>query len=321
MTSDEAKPLLRRKLGNTGIEVTELGLGTWGLCAESYGQVYPEQRVRTLERAIDQGIRLFDMAPVWGFEGASEREVANAVRGQRDDFVYVTRAGQVSSEHGVEAQFSAVSLRAQCEQSLARLATDHIDVWLLHEPREDAIRSAEVRDTAEALLREKKIRAWGASVSSVEAARAAIECGAQVLSLPFHLLRPELLWDLTTELSARGVGVLARSVLFHGLLAGRWTARKRFMPQDHRHYRWNPEALGARVAQVSELRFLVHGPMLSMASAAERFVLAHEVVSSAVIGPRTPGQVEASVHALAGGPPYLSEVDLERVKALRRSQR
>lgn len=311
-------PIQTRKLGKTGIALSVLGLGTWGLCAESYGKVFPEQRTRTLARALDQGLRVFDMAPFWGDDGASESEVRTLVGTRRDEMVYITRAGITVHDIGPELAFDAKSLTAQCEASLSRLSTDHIDVWLLHEPREADVRSEETRECVEALRKAGKVRAWGVATSQIDVARAAMECDAQVLCLPFNLHRPQLVWDVSTDATARGVGIMARSVLLHGLLAGRWNKNKRFAPDDHRSQRWHAEALGERVQQTTDLRFLVHGDTLSLASAAQRFVLAHEAVSCALIGPRTPGQVEACVNALGSGV-MMSQEDLERVRALSRA--
>jgi aryl-alcohol dehydrogenase-like predicted oxidoreductase len=310
-----ADPLKTRKLGNTGIDITEVTLGTWGLFAEAYGQVFPEQQVRTLEVALEQGVRAFDMAPVWGEDGQSESAVAKAVGTRRDEMLYITRAGQVQHEHGLEPSFGAESLRKQCEQSLKRLQTSHLDVWLLHNPREADLRRDETTATAEALVREGKVRAWGASVSNRDDAQAALDAGVQVLCVPFHLLAPRIVWDLESDLLARRVGLLARSTLGHGLLAGRWTSRKRFPPEDHRTSRWSPEALGERVEQLNARRFLLRGPVLTLAQAAQRFVLAHDAVSSAILGARTPGQVEASVHPYTGDP-YLPPEDLLRLRQM-----
>lgn len=293
-------PLPTRKLGSTGLELSVLGMGTWGLCAESYGKIFTEQRTRTLARAVDQGLRVFDMAPWWGLEGASESEVRAAVDTRRDEMVYITRAGVATHGGSVERTFDHESLAAQCESSLKRLGTDRIDVWLLHEPREHDLRNERVRDSVEALKKAGKIRTWGVATGQIDVARAAMETGAPVLCLPFHLHRPRLVWDLTADATARGVGLIARSVLLHGILAGRWNNKKRFPADDHRGQRWNMDALGERVQQTNELRYLVHGSALSMASAAQRFVLAHEAVTCALIGPRTPGQLEASVNALSG---------------------
>jgi len=310
-------PLAKRALGRTGLQLSPLGLGTWGLCAESYGKIFPEQRARTLTRALDQGLSVFDMAPWWGSDGASEREVKEAVAARRDEMIYVTRAGIVQHDGSFAPAFDAESLTAQCDSSLVRLGTDRIDVWLLHEPNETDLRREDLRDAAEGLHKQGKIRAWGVSTCQRDVAHAALEAGAQVLCLPFNLHRPQLLWDLATDASARGVGLLARSVLMHGLLAGRWNPKKRFAPDDHRTQRWNADALSERVQQTTDLRFLVHGSALSMASAAQRFVLAHEAVTCALIGPRTPGQVEAAVNALNGDEMMPAE-DLARVRKLSR---
>ncbi|MFT3927381.1 MAG: aldo/keto reductase [Myxococcales bacterium] len=310
------EPVKSRAVGNTGITLTELTQGTWGLFTNAYGHTFPEQQTRTLEAALTHGIRSFDMAPCWGEDGQSERAVAAAVgaAGLRDQVVYITRAGQLASEHGWLTDFSPQALRSSCEASLQRLATDRIDIWLLHNPSEADLRKQETQDLAEALVREGKIRAWGASVARLDDAQAALDAGAQVLCLPFHLLAPRLVWDLEADLRARRVGLLARSGLNHGLLAGRWLGRKRFAPDDHRAQRWSSEALIERLEQLGERRFLQHGPVLTMAQGAQRFVLAHDVVSSLVIGARTPGHVDASIDV--GAFPYLPAEDLTRLRGM-----
>jgi aryl-alcohol dehydrogenase-like predicted oxidoreductase len=304
--------LKKRKLGNTGIEMQELTLGTWGLCAESYGQVFPEQVTATLARAVEQGIYAFDMAPTWGEHGASERAVAQAVGGRRDDVQYITRVGQLSSEYGPAAAFSPEALREQCEASLRRLATDHVDVLLLQHPTFDDLRKDELRATMEALCSEGKTRTWGASVSNSDEGRAAIVSGARVLCVPFSLVTPEIVWDLTSECRERGVGLLARSVLMYGLLSGRWGEKKRFTPDDHRMYRWSAEAIAARVRKASELQSKIQPSAPSMATLALHFVLAHEDIASAIVGPRTPAQVSATLEALGSELP-LSVVDMQYI--------
>lgn len=304
--------LKQRKLGTTGLEMKELTLGTWGLCAESYGAVFAEQMTATLARAIEQGITAFDMAPSWGEHGASERAVAQAVGGRRDDMQYITRVGQQSSEYGPLAAFAPESLREQCEASLRRLATDRIDVLLLQHPTFDDLRKDELRATMDALRDAGKVRAWGAAVSNSDEGRAALVSGAQVLCVPFSLLTPELVWDLSSECRERGVGLLARSTLLYGLLSGRWGEKKRFTPDDHRMYRWTPEGLASRVRKASELMSRIQPGADSMATLALHFVLAHEEIGSAIIGPRTPAQVSAALEAVATELP-LSVVDMQYI--------
>jgi aryl-alcohol dehydrogenase-like predicted oxidoreductase len=309
--------LPRRKLGRSGVEVSLLACGTWGLCAESYGAVFPEQRTRTLERALERGITTFDMAPAWGPDGLSERAVAAAVGTRRNEVVYVTRAGQQPHELGFLPDFSAAGLRAQCEASLRTLATDHLDVWLLHNPEEHDLRGDELLRTAEALVTEGKVRAWGASVSHVDQARAAITAGAQVLCLPHHVLSTELLSDVGDDCAARGVGVLVRSPLFHGLLSGVYSPGKRFAASDHRVGRFSPEALSARLTQAASLRALVKPPLRSAAALALRFAAQHHAVGSVVFGPRASAHVDAATDAFEDQALVLDD---ELLRALRRVQ-
>ena len=300
-----------RKLGNTGLELGELTMGTWGLCAESYGTVFPEQQTATLARAIDQGFTAFDMAPTWGDDGVAETAVAAAVGDRRDRMTYITRVGHVAGEGGVAEAFSAAQLREQCEASLKRLATDRIDVLLLQHPSIDRhLRDDAVHDTLGALKKAGKIRAFGASVSSSDDARAALVTGAEVLCIPFNMLQPELLWDVSSECREKGVGILARSVLLHGLLSGRWTDKKRFAADDHRQYRWTPEALAARLRQAVDYQSRLPIPVPNMASLALHFALAHDDVSSVLLGPRTPAQVVALTESHAADI-VLSPVDLQ----------
>ncbi|HEX6240846.1 MAG TPA: aldo/keto reductase [Polyangiales bacterium] len=299
-------PLPKRTLPRTDISLDELSLGTWGLCGEGYGRVYEEQRNATLARAFELGLRTFDMAPCWGADGLAERAVAELVGGRRDEAVYITRAGKRFGEYGLDSEFSAEELRKSCEGSLTRLGTDRIDVWLLHNPSEAELGRDETRATAEALQREGKLRAWGASVCSEAEARAALNAGVQVLCVPFNLLTPRLYWDIEAECSAQGVGVLARSVLLYGMLAGRFSPNKRFGPDDHRAQRWSFDAVKERVRQTNELRDHLHaGPALSLLSLALRFAIAHPGVSSALVGPRTPQQVETLLNAIEGERPAL----------------
>lgn len=301
----------KRKLGRTELEVGELTLGTWGLYAESYGRVFPEQQTATLQRALDQGITSFDMAPTWGDDGDAEKAVAHAVGTRRDEMTYITRVGRVRGEHGLSAAFSPDLLRAQVEASLTRLATDRIDVLLMQHPSSDEVlRDEGVRATLDALKTEGKLRAWGASVSHVDDARAALVAGSQVLCVPFNMLTPELVWDVQSECRAAGVGLLARSVLLHGLLSGRWGERKRFANEDHRAQRWSSEALAARVRMAEEFKQRTAPGASNMGSLALQFVLAHDDVSSAVFGPRTPAQVVAAVEGVAHDM-MLSPVDLQ----------
>ncbi|MEM1413486.1 MAG: aldo/keto reductase [Myxococcota bacterium] len=297
-----------RELGQTGITLSEISLGTWGF-GGAYGPLGEDAQRQIVEEATSAGITTFDVAPLWG-RGAVESLLGDALSGQ--DVRWITRGGAAWDDDHVVHRFDEPSLRRDLEGSLERLKTVRVDVWLLHEPTEEALRDDALKKALETFGSESLFGAWGVSTSSADVARMALAMGAQVLCLPYSLLTRTLLDDLAPELSVAGCGVLARSPLLHGLLAGRWTEYRQFGEEDHRRARWTPRSLSVRVRQTNTLRFLVKGEVPSMGAAALRFVLTNAAVTSCVVGARRPVQARDLVR-LAGEPPYLPEADLQRL--------
>ena len=156
-------------------------------------------------------------------------------------------------------------------------------------------------------------------MSSLADAELAITRGAEVICFTHNLLVPDDFLDLAPKLAAEGVGVLARSPLMHGMLAGRWTKDTKFPETDHRSRRWAEPAFATRLAQVEKLRFLVRPEekdgIPDLATAALRYALVTPLVSAAVVGARTPEQIQHAVGALPTTPetPLFAQADLERL--------
>jgi aryl-alcohol dehydrogenase-like predicted oxidoreductase len=300
-----------RPLGKTGLRVTELGLGTWGLSGDAYGPVDEPEQERALARALEMGFNLVDTADAHA-GGRMERLVGRAI-GDRTDVVVVTKGGTDRTTSPARKRYDGPFLRQSLERSLRRLGRDYVDVYLLHNPSADALRGGEAVDTMQALKAEKKLRHWGASVGDVETGREALRCGAEVIELAYSLIHGADLHRLAGEVIVSGAGVLARSVLAYGLLAGSWSASREFLPGDHRNDRWSKEELQRRLDQVASMKFLVHGDVPTMRSAAVRFVLSNRIVSSAILGPRGTKQLEDLVREVGMGPIYLRDEDLMRV--------
>lgn len=298
-----------RVLGRTDVRLTEIALGTWGLTAGSYGRVDGARVEATVQRALDSGVRTFDVSPLWG---ESEAIVGRLGKSLRDECTYITRAGVEPSPSGAKVRFDRAALIGDCEASLVRLATDRVDLLLMHQPSEQALRGDAIPDAAEALLRDGKIRAWGVSVGTAVEARLAIAAGAHALCLVHNVLSSDLLDDLLTDIAVAGVGVLAHTPLGYGLLAGTFSIDETFAADDHRSRRWDADTLLRRLAAVGQLGFLVHGPVRTAAEAALRFVLANSMVTSCIVGARSPAQA-ASAAAASVGVPYLPEDELVRI--------
>jgi aryl-alcohol dehydrogenase-like predicted oxidoreductase len=305
----------RRPLGKTGLSVSEIGLGTWTFSGD-WGPADDAASVATIERALERGVEYLDVAAAWG-HGRVETLVGRAIRMRREKVVLGVRVGVDLLEGGMRLAFSPDRLESQMAASLGRLGTTDVDLVLLHGPSLDTLRRGEFLQTFDRWRAAGKMRAWGATVTSEESARAAMDAGAEVLALPYNLLHGAVLHPIAPDIEERKVGVLAHTTLEYGLLAGKWTAATRFGADDHRSRRFRPMDLRARLRKVDQLRFLTEGTVQTMAEAAVRFVLSTGIVSSAVVGVRTAGQLEEVLRA-AGAEPYLDAAQLARVgEALR----
>lgn len=174
---------LYRPLGSTGLRVSPLGLGTVKL-GRDQGVKYPsgfripdDQQARALLRqARDLGINLIDTAPAYGL---SEQRLGPLLRGQRDDWVIVSKTGEEFEQGRSSFDFSAAHTRMSVERSLQRLETDRIDLLLVHSDGNDlaVLQQSEVYETLAALKREGKILAYGISGKTVEGGLLALEQG------------------------------------------------------------------------------------------------------------------------------------------------
>jgi aryl-alcohol dehydrogenase-like predicted oxidoreductase len=300
-----------RSLGKTGLRISELSLGTWGLSGDAYGPVDPAEQERVLERAVEMGFSLVETADAYA--GGQMERLIGRVLADRRDVVVVTKGGTDRATSPARKRFDGPYLRQRVEASLRRLAREHIDLYLLHNPTERALTGGEAVDEMTRLKEEGKIGHWGVSVGSVDVGRVALEVGAEVIELAYSLVHGSDLHRLAGEVIVRGAGILARSTLAYGLLAGAWEKGHAFQGGDHRAERWTAPELDRRIEQLAAVRFLVHGDVRTMRAAAVRFVLANRIVTSAVLGPRNVKQLEDLVREVGMGPNYLRDEDLMRI--------
>ncbi|MGV8886844.1 MAG: aldo/keto reductase [Pseudomonas sp.] len=174
---------LHRPLGSTGLLVSPLGLGTVKL-GRDQGVKYPngfqipddDEARMLLKLARDMGINLIDTAPAYG---RSEERLGPLLRGQRQDWVIVSKVGEEFSDGQSSHDFSAAHTRLSVERSLQRLETDCIDLVLVHSDGNDLaiLNDSEVYATLAALKSEGKIRGFGFSGKTVEGGLKALEQG------------------------------------------------------------------------------------------------------------------------------------------------
>jgi aryl-alcohol dehydrogenase-like predicted oxidoreductase len=304
------------------MSISELALGTWGLSGEGYGPVEPAERDRVIDRALELGITAFETADVYG-RGAIERCLGERLAGKAATCV-ITRIGTVrpdgagapapgaEPEH-VQKRFDPDYLRQAVKRSQERLRREKIDVVLLHNPSASTMSRGEAASAMKELKQSGAVGAWGVSSGESYVARAALGHGVEVIELAYNIFFSRELHELAGEIAQAQAGVLARSVLSYGVLAGQFAPTHTFANDDHRGDRWTRPEFETRLRQLDAVRPLVAGPVLSLRAAAVRFVLANSIVSSAVLGPKNVAQLEQLVREAGTEPPYLTDDELTRL--------
>jgi len=305
-----------RTLGRTGLKVSEIGFGAWGIGGNAHGNSYgpteDAESIAAVRRAIDMGVNFFDTADVYG-SGHSEEVLGEALRARRDNVYVATKVGGDFYHGGVRMNFDSGYIAFALERSLKRLRTDHVDVYQLHNPPAEMMGDPETYEVLEALKAEHKIDHYGVSVHEPSEAALCLGAGSpEVLQIPFSLFRQEWIEETLDAARKANVGIIAREPLGNGFLTGTIRPDARFPPGDIRHH-WPPAMVAGRVAAVKELSFLVQ-PDRTMAQAALRFVLAYPEVSVTIPGAKSVAQAEEN--AAASDAPPLSKDDIERARRL-----
>jgi len=304
-----------RLLGKTGIEVSEIGFGTWGIGgategATSYGDTDDQESRAALLRARERGINFFDTANIYG-NGHSEELLGEAFKGVREKVVIATKAG--FTKHGGPHDVSVPYIRTCLEDSLRRLQTDYVDLYQLHSVPVELVReSSEVLELMQDLKREGKIRAFGYSVKTPREAAIAIgEFGAEVVQVNFNMIDQRAITDgVFDAIRESGAGFIARTPLCFGFLTGAISDTD-FSPKDHRSS-WSKEQLERWKSAPNVFSFIDSSGIYTPAQLALKFCLSFPEVSVAIPGMLSVGEVEENSNV--SDLPSLSEVQLADIE-------
>lgn len=312
-----------RAFGRTGVRVTPITLGSWPMSGDRYGRIDDSEAVRTIHAAMDQGITSFDTAPGYG-SGHAEETLGAALAGRRDQAIITTKCGIVPAAHATGQpgrDASRASIMREIEDSLRRLRTDHVDVYLLHWP-DEATPLEETMAAMDEIQRTGKARLIGVSnfdVDLLEQARGLRDI--DVLQVGYNLFDRRMEADVFPYCQRNGIGVMAYGSLAYGLLTGAFTEDTTFEPND---WRSNGVAFGQpilggdnfrhNVGLVRRLRDEVAVPLgLTVAQLALAWVVHNPVVTTAMVGARVPAEIEENVGAANVS---LSDADVARIEAI-----
>ena len=321
-----------KPLGESGIEASVVGLGTWAIGGWMWGGTDEADSVNAVHAAIDEGITLVDTAPMYGM-GRSEEIVGKALRGRRDKAVLATKCGLVwhvdkgdyyfatdrqhVSENGDTAVYKYLgpeSIRYEVEQSLKRLQTDYIDLYQTHWQESATL----IADTMGELLKlrdEGKIRAIGVSnvnPTQLEEYRAAGPVHSD--QEKYSMLDRKHEKGLLPYCKKHGLAFLAYSPLAQGLLTGKVGPERTFSSGDQRNRkkRFSAENRQKITDMLDEFRPVADRHSMSLAQLAVAWTVHQPGCSHALIGARTQSQGRESAGA---GEVVLDQDDLDLMTA------
>ena len=308
-----------RQLGNTDMHITPLGFGSWAVGGGGYqfgwGPQDDEQSIAAINHALALGINWIDTAAVYGL-GHAEEIVARALKDRSErPYPYIfTKCGRVWNDHGeITGSLKAESIKRECENSLRRLKVDRIDLYQIHWPTADLEQGwAEMAK----LQKEGKVRLIGVSNFDASQMRRAAKI-APIASLqpPYSLVRREIETDILPYCKSHRIGVIVYSPMQSGLLTGAMTRERISKLPDNDWRSLNPEfrepKLSKNLALVERLRKVGQKYGRRANQVAVAWVLRHPAVTAAIVGARSPQQVEQNVGA---ADLQLSDEDLAKME-------
>jgi aryl-alcohol dehydrogenase-like predicted oxidoreductase len=314
-----------RRFGETDLEASEIGFGTWALGSTWWGDVSESSGERLIKQALDLGITFFETGDAYG-QGTNEELVGRVLAAHRDEIQLSTKFGYVldsdrqqHSEGERPQRWDGAFVREALEGSLRRLGTDRVELYQLHNPRMDAIDAEDCFATLEDLRSEGKIREYGVALGPAigwrdEGLRAIAARDIASVQTVYNLLEQDPGRDLMAAAAEHGVGVMARVPTSSGLLDDNLTPDTTFGPGDHRRHRpreWLVEGL----QKIDRIRFLC-GPESgrTMAQAALRYILAQPQMT--VVIPTITNEAELREYAGATDVPDLNAEELAQVGEL-----
>jgi aryl-alcohol dehydrogenase-like predicted oxidoreductase len=310
-----------RQLGRTGLEVSEIGYGAWGIGGTLWLGADDAESLRALHRAVDLGVNLIDTALGYG-RGHSEELVGQVVR-ERDERIVVStkippKNGLAPAPPGVDPDdaFPADHIRDCTERSLRNLGLDAVDVQQFHVWSDEWVGRGTWLDGIEALKAEGKIRAFGVSINDHQPWNALklIESGAvDTVQVIYNIFDQSPEDELLPACAEHGIGVLARVPFDEGSLTGTIGPDTEFPDGDFRNRYFRDD----RRQQVAEhVQAILDDLGISreeLPEVALRYILSHPAVSTAIPGMRSVRNVERN--AAVGDGRGLPD---ERLAALKR---
>lgn len=294
-----------RQLGKTGIEVSEISLGTWQVGGKWGDDFNHNNADSILNAAIDQGVNFIDTADVYG-EGESEKAVGRLVKNRSERIYIASKCGRKLNPHTNEA-YTTQALRSFVEDSLKNMNLEQLDLIQMHCPPTEVYDRPEVFELFDRLKEEGKIANMGVSVEKVdEGLKAIAYSNVTTVQIIFNMFRHKPSEVFFEKAKKNNVGILARVPLASGLLTGKFSTQTQFTDGDHRNFNRDGAVfdkgetfsgvdyeLGLKAVDELQAAF----PHIPLTQLAQKWILMHDAVSCVIPGASNPEQVTGNLEA------------------------
>jgi aryl-alcohol dehydrogenase-like predicted oxidoreductase len=318
-----------RQLGQSDIRLSSLTFGAWAIGGWMWGGADKKDAIAAIHTALDVGMTTIDTAAIYG-QGHSESVVGEAVAGRRNEVQILTKFGlRWDTDEGVH-YFESVNNRGEpisihryagktsvieeCEQSLRRLRTDHIDLYQHHRP-DPTTPIEETMEALETLLHQGKVRSAGVSNYTVEETEQALAALPIVSNqVPYSMIEREIEDDLVPFSIEHKISILAYSPLQRGILTGKIEPGHEFAPTDHRvqQYYFQPANHEKVMSFLGDIEPIADDRGVTLSQLVLNWTLHRPGITHVLVGARNPRQVAENA---AAADFRLSSNETERIDA------
>jgi aryl-alcohol dehydrogenase-like predicted oxidoreductase len=310
-----------RTLGKSGIKVSEIGFGAWTIALDWWGKkIEDDEAKRMLRRAYDLGINFFETGDMYG-KGKSERLIGEVFKGMRNDIVISTKYGyefEGATQIGhseLPQRFDPLFTEHALRNSLARLQTDHIDVYGLHNPKMHHIQDDVIFNTLDRKINEGVIGTYQVALGPAigwtkEGIAAMSRKNVSAVQTVYNILEQTPGNELIDEAARKNVGILVRVPDASGILTGKVKADTKIDEKDHRSVR-RGEWIKSALDKVEQLRPIAERNGLNITELAIKFILSKNPVSS--VFPTVISIEEIEQFAAMSDGRYIPSSDMEQI--------
>lgn len=308
-----------RRLANTDLELTTIGLGTWAIGGSwefGWGRQDEGDSIAAILEALDNGINWIDTAPIYGC-GKSEEIIAKALKKCSKLPKIATKCGLLWNAK--KEKFGCLdrkSIIEECDNSLRRLGIETIDLYQIHRPLDAQIEEA--FEAMHACIKSGKVRYAGVSNFSIEQMLRVMKVGPLAsLQPPYSMLHREIEAETLDFCVKNSIGVVVYSPMGRGLLTGKFSHKRLSeLPLDDHRLKspdFQPPCFDATLELVEELKKIAADNKITPAQLAISWTLRRKEVTAAIVGARRKGQIAETA---AAADIELSTADIEAIENL-----